>query len=189
MTRFRGILAAAAASAVVALGTHATLAQPNPGSKGEHRATEDRELVYWKSVADSGDPAAFQAYLDRFPNGLFVELARVKIANLKRARADAEYRQQPSYSTSVFDGHWYSPEWRYSYRLVNGVGTATQSNSPKFQPRDTIIGIRADGPSSFSGSQIYRNGRWYKIKGHLRSDGRIYIEGEKNVRWTMTRID
>jgi hypothetical protein len=189
--RIRVLIAAAAASAALALGPLSAHAQPNPGSPGaQQQHGQDRELAYWKSVAESNDPDAFHAYIERFPDGLFVELARIRIAALKRARADADHRSQARlYSNDVFDGHWYSPEWKYSYRLVDGIGTATTSNSPTFRPGDIIIGIRADGPDTFSGEQIYRDGRWYKIKGHLRGDGQIYIQGEKNVRWTMTRID
>jgi hypothetical protein len=89
----------------------------------------------------------------------------------------------------VFDGHWYSPEWRYGYILRDGVGVATSTNSPNFRVGDVIIRIYAVGPWTFVGEQVYRNGRWYRIRGRLASDGRIYIDGEKNVSWFMVRTD
>ena len=91
-------------------------------------------------------------------------------------------------SKSIFDGHWYSPEWRYSYRLRNGIGTATATNSKEFNVGDTIIKIDATGPTTFAGSQVYRDGKWYGITGRLAND-RLHISGEKNVSWHMERIN
>lgn len=118
----------------------------------------------------------------------------------RRAEEEARKREQPvvvsppppppvAHSARVFDGHWYSPEWKYGYRLRDGVGVASSTNSPKFNVGDVIIRIRAVGPRAFEGQQVYRDGRWYRIRGELRSDGRIYIDGEKNVSWYMTRTD
>jgi hypothetical protein len=89
----------------------------------------------------------------------------------------------------VFDGHWYSPEWRYGYNLRGGIGTATSTNSPNFRVGDVIIRVHAVGPWTFVGEQVYRDGRWYRIRGELAPDGRIYINGEKNVSWFMVRTD
>jgi hypothetical protein len=45
------------------------------------------ELTFWQSVALSGDADQYQAYLTRYPSGEFAELARAKIAGLRRAAA------------------------------------------------------------------------------------------------------
>jgi hypothetical protein len=39
----------------------------------------DRELAFWNSVSASRDPADFKAYLARFPQGIFAELARDRV--------------------------------------------------------------------------------------------------------------
>ncbi len=36
----------------------------------------DAELLFWQTIATSHDPADFKAYLDQYPNGRFVALAR-----------------------------------------------------------------------------------------------------------------
>ena len=41
------------------------------------------ELEFWKLVKDSNDPDLLQAYLDEYPNGKFVPLARLKIKKLR----------------------------------------------------------------------------------------------------------
>ncbi len=40
------------------------------------------EIAFWQSAEASGSAAAYQTYLDRFPNGVFAELAQVKLAEL-----------------------------------------------------------------------------------------------------------
>jgi hypothetical protein len=44
------------------------------------------ELTFWQSVDGSDDPAVFDAYLARYPDGTFSGLARAKIAALQRAQ-------------------------------------------------------------------------------------------------------
>lgn len=46
------------------------------------------ELAFWQSIDSSGDPSLYAAYLARFPNGTFAEIARVK-ANAPRPRGTA----------------------------------------------------------------------------------------------------
>jgi tetratricopeptide (TPR) repeat protein len=45
------------------------------------------ELEFWRTVKDSGSAAMLEAYLDKFPNGSFAPLARIKLKELsERAR-------------------------------------------------------------------------------------------------------
>lgn len=86
------------------------------------------------------------------------------------------------------DGQWYSPEWRYGYVLRNGVGTATSTNSPNFQVGQNIIQLTATSANTFTGRQVYTDGRFYNVNVTLLNDGRLYFSGEKNVQWTMQRV-
>jgi hypothetical protein len=86
------------------------------------------------------------------------------------------------------DGQWYSPEWRYGYVLRNGVGTATSTNSPNFQVGQNIIQLTATSATTFTGRQVYTDGRFYNVNVTLLPDGRLYFNGEKNVQWTMQRV-
>ncbi len=80
------------------------------------------ELAFWSSIKDSSDPAEFRAYLQRFPNGVFSELSRIKISTLERqrsqptdptapgiSRTDAAKRNSPGPPQNPFDlldGKW-----------------------------------------------------------------------------------
>ena len=46
-------------------------------------ATAEQETVFWQSIANSTDPADFEAYLRRFPNGVFSDLAQNRLAAMR----------------------------------------------------------------------------------------------------------
>ena len=46
-------------------------------------ASAEVELVFWQSIADSTNPAEFEAYLRRFPNGTFSDLAQIRLEALR----------------------------------------------------------------------------------------------------------
>ena len=56
--------------------------QPSPA------ATSEVEVVFWQSIANSTNPAEFEAYLSQFPNGVFRALAEVRLAALRSAAND-----------------------------------------------------------------------------------------------------
>lgn len=86
------------------------------------------------------------------------------------------------------NGIWYSSQWKYGYELKNGVGIATSSNSPKFAPGDIILRLQAVMFGEFEGEQMYKDGKFYKVRVTLTPDNRLYFEGEKNVKWYMDRV-
>ena len=47
----------------------------------------EAELLFWKSVKDSDDPAMFEAYLRKFPEGVFADLAKLKRDVLRKDEA------------------------------------------------------------------------------------------------------
>jgi tetratricopeptide (TPR) repeat protein len=48
-----------------------------------HADTSQAEIVLWKSIENSHDPADFQSYLARYPSGAFAGLARSHLADSK----------------------------------------------------------------------------------------------------------
>ncbi len=63
-----------------------TVPAPPTSSQGDNLRT-DVEIVFWNSIRDSNDPALLQAYIDKFPNGIFVSIARVLLERLQNAAA------------------------------------------------------------------------------------------------------
>ena len=54
------------------------------------------ENTFWTSIADSDDGADYEAYLSRYPDGHFVDLARNRLAGLAKAAAPAAAAQTPA---------------------------------------------------------------------------------------------
>ena len=69
----------AAASSAVASAPAAVSAaqQQSPPARSE------QETVFWQSIANSTDPADFEAYLEVFPNGVFRRLAENRLRSLR----------------------------------------------------------------------------------------------------------
>ncbi len=90
---------------------------------------------------------------------------------------------------SQLDGDWYSFKWKYGYSLSNGKGVAFATNSPNFKVGQEIVRLAAVGENSFVGENVYKDGKFHKVKATLDPDGKLLFEGEKNVKWEMERID
>jgi len=41
------------------------------------------EITFWNSVKDSRNPAEIAAYLDKYPNGTFAPIAKIRLESLK----------------------------------------------------------------------------------------------------------
>ena len=41
------------------------------------------ELAFWDTVKDSDNPAMYEAYLERYPDGAFAALAKVRLTELR----------------------------------------------------------------------------------------------------------
>jgi hypothetical protein len=58
----------------------------------------DREGLFWMSIKDGTDPAAFEAYLKQYPQGTFATLARQRLASVSQPA--------PARDLARFDGAW-----------------------------------------------------------------------------------
>jgi hypothetical protein len=59
---------------------------------GTAHAQSSGEIAFWESVRNSANPAELQAYIDQYPNGTFVVLAKSRLAALERKPAAAPAR-------------------------------------------------------------------------------------------------
>jgi tetratricopeptide (TPR) repeat protein len=55
-------------------------------------STSQAEIVLWKSIENSANPADFQTYLDQYPTGAFATLAKRHLAEIK-ARVEEQQRR------------------------------------------------------------------------------------------------
>jgi hypothetical protein len=78
--------------------------------KGENRGGEtagalspaqQKDVAFWNSVKDSQQPSVIRSYIDTYPTGIFVPVARVIIADLEDPG-----RHKKSVDISSFNGRW-----------------------------------------------------------------------------------
>ena len=72
-----GAVAASVPPSAAPSAVSAAQQQPSPAASAE------LEALLWQSIANSTNPAEFEAYLRRFPNGMFSELAQNRLAALR----------------------------------------------------------------------------------------------------------
>ncbi|GEO00426.1 hypothetical protein NSE01_22580 [Novosphingobium sediminis] len=78
------------AAALIALATAPAAAQdaaPIAAAPIPNGVGSAFELTFWQSVTGSEDPASYEAYLARYPDGTFSGLARARIAAIQRSMA------------------------------------------------------------------------------------------------------
>jgi hypothetical protein len=85
------------------------------------------ELTFWDSIKNSTNAGDFRAYLEKYPNGEFVILARNRLAPLEAAEKEKAKADDIARSTKIFKGRY--GRWgggaAYSYpgTLIVGQGT------------------------------------------------------------------
>lgn len=89
-----------AAQNQVAVPTQPPVATRRPAVPGGEQGLTI-ELSFWESIKNSGDPEEFAAYLNKYPEGQFAELARIRMRALARKKTEAsgenaEPKQQAS---------------------------------------------------------------------------------------------
>jgi hypothetical protein len=76
---------------------------PSPRPDNQQRPQQSGEVAdtrFWTSIENSTDPAEFEIYLKRYPNGQYAELARIRKNRLnKKPDVQPVVKNQPSSST------------------------------------------------------------------------------------------
>ena len=60
-----------------------TAPEPPSTTPEPPNASGDHEVTTWKAAEATQSGAAYQAYLDRYPDGMFAELARSRLSDLE----------------------------------------------------------------------------------------------------------
>ncbi|HIJ82729.1 MAG: hypothetical protein HW380_3002 [Magnetococcales bacterium] len=63
---------------------------PEPGQANAIEQMTDTELLYWNSIQDSPDVEPLRAFVSKFPEGRFADLAKIKIVELERKKSSSE---------------------------------------------------------------------------------------------------
>ena len=82
---------------------------------------QDAETVFWQSVADSTNRADFEAYLKRWPEGVFARQARTRLAEQGHAPAQTRLGFMYAKGDGVEEDHAEAVRW---FRLAAEQGLA-----------------------------------------------------------------
>lgn len=64
------------------------------------------EKTYWSSIERSSDPADFESYLKKYPQGSYADLAANRLKALRAKDSTASVPSTAVPGASAFDGHW-----------------------------------------------------------------------------------
>ena len=136
---------------------------PAPAAPGG--SEQALEITYWTSVKDSDDPAALQAYLEQYPQGVFAKLARLRIQHLgDRAKAKAEAKPVAPAGDNTIHVKWlrvrYSDEIKalaeFLQAYPNSIYTARA-----YARLDMLRGIQEEARNPAEAEQIRPlSGQW-----------------------------
>jgi serine/threonine-protein kinase len=130
-----GSLRSRAGGSTVGLGT--------AGEGSGSTVTQELELVYWKDVKDSDDPEDLQGFMDRFPAGIYADLARRRLKKfLDRERGEHSGTQSATMAL---------PLPTAGAAAASTEGTATRSERPRVPPDEPTAVLPADVTAAPSG--------------------------------------
>ena len=89
------------------------------------------QLAYWSSVKDSRNPALFAAYLKRYPDGIFADLAKIKISFLNK------HNTSKKQNSSAENGRAAKPKIVAKLKISSGIEEApTSTKEPSVTPNN-----------------------------------------------------
>lgn len=91
---------------------------PTPAGTKSKKINMEMELAFWQSIQDSDDPALFQAYLQQFPNGSFVPIAKRKLEILNPKTGTIHVSGSP-YGSKVYLGGNFIGNIPVAAKIVN----------------------------------------------------------------------
>src|SRR5215471_17908080 len=113
-------------------------------------AASPAEISFWESVKDSKDPAELQAYLDKYPNGAFSALAKIRLDRLKKAPAEEAAASDLFPKAGDTWTYRYTDLWKPGDRLsVSHTVKRVGEGEFLYTSRPTVI-QRAGGAYEFS---------------------------------------
>jgi hypothetical protein len=120
----------------------------------------DREALFWMSIKDGTDRAAFEAYLKQYPEGTFAALARQRLTGVSQ--------QTRAPDPGRFDG-----AWNVTVECPPHQGASGYTIRLLAQVRDGALAAQQGGGQAGSGSLT--------LSGKIQPDGKASIDARGTV--------
>ena len=108
------------------------------------------ELSYWDSIKNSSNPEDFSAYLRKYPNGEFADLAKIRLANFSKVSDVRKSDASPEDRGGIGIQFDYRDQ-RALVRSVDPKGPAAQAG---LKPDDVIMKVDGQSASEMSQEKI-----------------------------------
>jgi uncharacterized caspase-like protein len=162
---------------------------PAPVAPASPTEQTNLDIAFWNSIKDSKDPLLYQAYLRRFPNGLFREVAEIR-AKAPVAQTQAPAAQSATAISTTEVRTFIVKHWRqYNYsdkRLSSPVNGRLWIGSGKVDFVERGEGQRADDNFSLTCSDIL------EVKSYRQSDKSPFFDilfGKKDFSFTVDPLE
>ena len=109
--------------------------RPQPGNGVNLTSILSPEIVFWQSVANSKNPADYEAYLQQFPEGVFASLARLRLKDVSALPTRA---QTPVTQTALAGG---PPASRTPDHPVTGSEASTWTDGQRRAAQAALAGL------------------------------------------------
>jgi len=97
----------------------------SPATAGRRPGELEVEIAYWESVKNSARPAEFRAYLQKYPNGNFADLARARLSALSEPASAPSLTPAPLPDATIGFGTYHALViGNNAYRRVRRLQTA-----------------------------------------------------------------
>lgn len=107
--------------------------------------TQEVELVYWKDIKDSTEPQDFEGFLEKFPAGIYADLARRRLRKLTHGSTSPDQTVLSGLPAEKAQPH------RDVTRMPGAAHEADATGTPSGFPNTVIFGD--EGESAPSGSE------------------------------------
>ena len=137
------------------LNVSVTVEAPEASALSDSAAATQQETVFWQSIQNSTDPAMFEAYLQRYPNGAYASIAWLRRGSLQKAS------EQETQTAALVP----PPEASIQVEEMDATFVALKTSNVRAEPTtqsDRIGRLTRDDAVAVTGKLKDMN--WYRIE-------------------------
>jgi tetratricopeptide (TPR) repeat protein len=130
------------------------------------------ELAYWDTIKNSNNPADFKAYLDKYPDGQFAELAKTRANASKPANSSGESVEM-IYWNAIKDSHNASDFRAYTTKFPNGLFVELANS--RISTLEAEANARERANASAAAEELRRNTHVFDVRDGTGLEGSLTV--------------
>lgn len=130
------------------------------------------ELAYWDTIKNSNNPADFKAYLDKYPDGQFAELAKSRANASKPANSSGESVEM-IYWNAIKDSHNASDFRAYITKFPNGLFVELANS--RISTLEAEANARERANANAAAEELRRNTHVFDVRDAANIEGSLTV--------------